>query len=317
MNIKFSTLRCLVAVCDNKLNVTEAARELNTMQPLVSKKLIELEEEMENPLFVRNGKRFVSTTKLCDALLVEAREILLKCDNIKALSDSHHNDTIRGDMRIGTTHTQARYILPAVLRQFRQEYADSRIEILQGTPINLVHMLENNQVDMVICTEAMEENSALFSVTAYAWNRSVVMLKTHPLVQEQKMTLKCLTAWPIVTYVHGFTGRRVFDATFHKAGLIPNVVVSAVDSDIIKTYVREGIGVGIVANVCYHEKTDHDLTCFPVSHIFPDMQVRIAYHREKIITHAMQRFMVIFQEQATFLAPQLGAYKPLCTANIE
>lgn len=308
--MKLSMLRCLVAVCDNDLNVTDAARELDTLQPSVSKKLMELEEEMGHPLFVRRGKRFIGVTPLCRELLSEAREILLKCDNIAALGKTHRGSMTRGDMRIGTTHTQARYILPAVLQKFRDDYPDSHIQLFQGSPINLVRMLENNQVDMVICTEEIDDNPSLFSVEAYHWNRCLVMLPGHVLADEKDISLEQLAEYPIVTYVHGFTGRQAFDTVFRKVGMFPNVVVAAVDSDIIKTYVREGIGVGIVASISCQEAADSDLVHCSVAHLFPDMRVRVAHHREKIVTEAMQRFISIFQGHTSKLVAKLGALNP-------
>lgn len=305
--VKINVLRCLAAMDDNEMNVSAAARELRMLQPSVSKNLHDLEKEM-GPLFVRRGRRFCGMTPLGREMLAEARDILVKCDNIAALKRRHGKGG--GDLRIGTTHLQARYILPAVVRQYLRSYPDANIQIQQNAPANLVAMLENNLVDVVICTEALENHARFDSVEAYRWNRAVLAPRGHPLAETNLPTLKKLSAYTLVTYVRGFTGRAAFDAVFRRAGLSPRVSVAAADSDVIKTYVRAGAGVGVVAAVSYDADEDRDLICVPAAHLFPDMRVRIAYLRDKLITPAMRKFMTLFRRHTAEIRGTLGAKKP-------
>ncbi|MGU9952166.1 MAG: LysR substrate-binding domain-containing protein [Gammaproteobacteria bacterium WSBS_2016_MAG_OTU1] len=305
--MKLSLLRCLVAVCDNNLRVSAAAHDLKQVQPSVSKSLMELEKQMDATLFVRRGKRIIDITPLCAEVLSEAREILFKCDNIIALKRRYGVDV--GDIRIGTTHLQARYLLPEVVRQYREEYTSANIQIFQSMPVNLVQMLENNQVDLIICTEVPAQHSGLLFTDAYTWNRSVIMLPSHPLAQ-QKLTLKALVEHPLITYTIGFTGRAVMDKAFRKWGLSPDIAVAAADSDVIKTYVRAGIGVGIIAAISGQQQDDSDLLSRSVAHLFPNMLGRMAQHRDKVINDSMQRFTEIFCRHAATLTADLGAKPP-------
>ena len=286
------------------MNVSAAARELRMQQPSVSKHLMDLEKEI-GPLFVRRGRRFAAMTPLGREILAEARDILLKCDNIAALKRRYEKGG--GDLRIGTTHLQARYILPAVVRKYLRRYPGAHIQILQNAPANLVPMLEQNVVDVVICTELPDSHPRIDSAEAYRWNRIALAPKDHPLAAAKTLTLKRLAAHPLVTYVRGFTGRAVFDSVFRRAGVRPFVSVEAADSDVVKTYVRAGAGVGIVAAVSYDPREDRDLICIPAAHLFPDMNVRMAYLRDKLVTPAMRSFMTLFRRRTAEMQATLGA----------
>lgn len=289
---------------DSGLSVSEAARELRMLQPSVSKNLMDLEKET-GPLFVRRGRRIVALTPLGQEILTEARDILLKCDNIAAIKRRHGEGG--GDIRIGTTHLQARYILPAVVRRYLQEYPDANIQLIQSDPAALVEMLHHNQVDMAICTEALENHPRLDAAAGYLWNRIVITPRNHPLASEKKLTLRKLSAHPLVTYVRGFTGRESFDSVFRRAGLSVNVAVEASDSDVVKTYVRTGAGAGVVAAVSYDSQEDRDLARLSAAHLFPDMRVRIACLRDKMVTSGMRRFMEIFRTETALMKKNLGA----------
>ena len=297
-------LRCLVALCDNNMNVSAAAQELNMLQPAMSKTLILLEKEI-GALFLRRGRRLTGLTLLGREVLHEARNILFNCDNIEALRRRHDYDN--GDIRIGTTHLQARYILPSVVKQYLREFAKANIQILQNTPANLVNMVENNQVDIIICTEALDHHSQIEAVSAYRWNRSIIFSHHHPLAQQKRLTLKNIATYPLVTYVRGFTGRAAFDRAFRQAGVSFNVAVAAADSDVIKTYVRMGTGVGVIAAIAYDSRQDKNLMCRSVRHLFPDMEVKIAFMQNRMITDAMRRFMDIFRHHASSIGGELGA----------
>ena len=288
-------LRAFVAVCDNNLNVTLAARLLNTTQPSVSKQLLEFEGRIGHPLFIRQGKRFTKLMPLGESILPVARNILLQCDNIMCLGEAHKSGASSGDLRVGTTHTQARYTLPQVVQTFRKNYPKVSLHIVQASPAQLLRLVEDNGVDLAICTEALENNETLRALDSYSWNRCLIVPANHPLTTVRRVTLKTLTKYPLVTYLQGFTGRNTFNETFRRANISPNVAMSAADADVIKTYVRLGVGVGIIAQIAYDKKTDADLHMRSLGGLFPKMQVRIAYHRQKFISTAMRSFIDIFQ----------------------
>lgn len=299
-------LRILVAICDHDLNISAAAETLGIAQPSVSKRLAVLEQIIGEPLFVRNGKRLQYETDLCRQIVSQARNILLKCDDLRLMGAAAAGKTVAGSLAVGTTHTQARYILPPVIAEFRRDYANIAIEMMQGSPTDLVRLLASNRLDMVVCTESLAQNPALKTMHAYSWNRSLIVPHNHALAVAKKITLQQLTRHPIITYSHGFTGRRAFEETFTQAGLQPKIMVSAADADVIKTYVRLGLGVGVVGEMAYDAKADKDLTCHSLAHLFPTMQVYLAYQKEKFITAGMQRFIELFRRHSRELASRMS-----------
>ena len=306
--MKLSLLRCLVAMGDNDLSVSAAARELRIAQPSASKMLASLEDQT-GELFVRRRRRFTALTPLGREVLAEARGILLKCANIEAMQRRHRN--VGGDLRIGTTHLQARYVLPEVVRQYMSEFAGANIQIFQNTPSALAGMLEQNQADVAVCTESLEGNAHLESSDVYTWNRIAIMRRGHPLENAGQLTLKKLAAYPVITYVPGFTGRASFDEAFRRLKIPVNVSVAAADSDVIKTYVRAGSGVGVVAAISYIPEEDGDLARIPAAHLFPNMRTRIGYARGKFITEDMRRFTDILRRHAGKIKDRLGAKMPV------
>ena len=295
--INLRQLRSFIAVCESDLSVSAAAKRLYSAQPAVSKHIARLEEQVGEPLFVRRGKRFLEMTPVGREVLEQARDVQMKLDNILALS-ADQGEEPKGNLRVGTTHTQARYVLPPVVDAFTRECPKVSLQIWQGAPADLVRRMENNEADLVICTENIQDTPALVSFPMFHWNRCLIAPKKHPLTRARSITLEQLAAHPIVTYVPGWTGRRVFDDTFRRAGLSPNVVVSAADADVVKTYVRLGIGVGVVADIACDPQTDSDLACVRLGKLFPEMTTRLAYPRQKHVTRAMRRFMDFFREQA-------------------
>ena len=295
--INLRQLRSFIAVCESDLSVSAAAKRLYSAQPAVSKHIARLEEHVGHPLFVRRGKRFLEITPVGREVLEQSRDILLKLDNISALG-ADYGDEPRGNLRVGTTHTQARYVLPPVVDVFARECPRVSLQIWQGAPSDLVRRLESNDADLVICTENLDDNPALISFPMFRWNRCLIAPKRHPLTRARNPSLQQLAQHPIVTYVPGFTGRAAFDETFRRAGITPNVVVSAADADVIKTYVRLGVGVGVVADIACDAKTDSDLSISHLGGVFPEMTTRLAHRREKHVTRAMRRFMDFFREQA-------------------
>ena len=297
MNIR--QLRALVAVCENKFSISKAAKKLHLVQSAVSRQIQLLEHEIGTPLFVRHGKRFINATPICQEVSAQAREALLNLDNIRQLGVEYATDSTRGELRIGTTHMQARYVLPQVVQSFRRVYPNVFLQLHQGTPQQLVDMLAANAVDIAICTEELEKDRGLEVMTAYHWNRAAIVKPGHSLARKRQVSLADLTQYPLITYVEGFTGRRAFDDAFRIAGLSPSVIVSAADSDVIKTYVALGLGVGIVANMSFEPRHDSHLVAKDLSSLFPQMTTKLAYRRGKFLTSGARRFIEIFLETMT------------------
>lgn len=287
-------LRSLVMLVETGFSVSRAAERLHLVQPAVSQHVRQLEEELGVRLFVRKGKRLTGLTDAGARIAQHAVRTLVEADNILAVGRDHVAEQA-GVLRIGTTHTQARYVLPPVIRQFMAEYPEVELEIYQSTPQRLVEMLARDAVDLAICTELLDSRPELQAVPAYRWNRCLIARPEHPLLERRPLTLEALCQYPLITYVVGFTGRRRLNDTFAKLGLAPRVVLSATDADVIKTYVREGLGIGIIADLAYDAAQDQDLGWRDLSHLFPWEVTKIAHLRDKYLRHFQQRFIQVFQ----------------------
>lgn len=276
--MKLQQLRYIVEVARNNLNVSVAAQSLFTSQPGVSKQIRLLEDELGVEIFTRSGKHFTQVTPAGKEVLAIAREMLRQADNIRQIGEEF-SDPRRGRLSISTTHTQARYRLPPVVGAFRQRYPDVSLHIQQGNPQQIAQMASDGTTDFAIATEAVENFNNLVLLPCYQWNRTVLVPKAHPLAQIGRLTLQDVAAYPIVTYVFGFTGRSVLDEAFRREGVQPNVVFTATDADVIKTYVRLGMGIGIVAHMAYEPGIDTDLIALDASHLFPASTTRLAFRR--------------------------------------
>lgn len=286
-------LRSLITLVKNEYSVSRTAEKLCLVQSAVSQHIKLLEEELGTRILSRNGKRLTGLTKVGETVLHYAERMFADTQNIlDACSDEvNHN---QGLLRIGATHTQARYILPPILKIFNVEYPNVDLQIHQGTPQQLVDMAMQNIVDLSICTEALASQPALTAIPCYQWNRSLVVKPDHPLLK-RKISLKALCDYPIITYEFGFTGRGTFNATFKEAGLTPRVVLSASDTDVIKSYVREGMGAGIIASMAYISDHDSDLIQRDLSKLFPWEETKIAYKKDKHLRRNQTHFIEIFQ----------------------
>jgi LysR family cys regulon transcriptional activator len=293
--MEFRQLNSLISLVENDFSVSRAAERLHLVQPAVSQHLKQLEEELGVRLFQRNGKRLTGLTKAGEQVLHYARKILSDAENILAVGQEHMAEE-RGVLRLGTTHTQARYVLPPILRHFSGNYPSVELQILEGNPRELVDMAAANKVDFAICTEEMGRHPELSSIDCNRWNRCLIAPKDHPVLAQELVTLKTLCRYPLITYVAGFTGRGHIEATFRRARLTPHVVLSATDTDVIKTYVREGMGIGIIAELAYEREKDTDLAMRPLNHLFPWELTRIGYRRDKYLLTYQRRFIDIFQE---------------------
>ncbi len=291
--MKLRQLRYIAEVADRNLNVTAAADALYTSQPGVSKQVRLLEDELGVRIFERNGKHLTSVTPAGRAILELARRILQDADNVERVAADFRDET-RGSLRLATTHTQARYALPRAITRFRESYPQVSLHINQGTPMQIAEWAARGEVDFAIATEAMEHFEDLVMMPCYHWNRCVLVRPGHPLAALGRLTLEAVAAHPVVTYVFGFTGRSRLDKAFGERGLDPNVVLTAVDSDVIKTYVRLGLGVGILANMAYDPELDRDLVALDASHLFEASTTRIGFRHGTVLRRYMYDFIRTF-----------------------
>jgi LysR family cys regulon transcriptional activator len=298
-------LRSLVALVESDFSVSRAAARLHLVQPAVSQHLKRLEQELGTRLIQRRGKRLLGLTEAGERVLVHARAALADTASILAVGRDYRGDA-SGVLRIGTTHTQARYVLPPAIRQFRSDYPQVEVEIHQDSPRQLVDLLLHDAVDLAVCTEALSEHSELNSAPCYRWNRCLIAPLDHPVLAQRPLTLELLCEHPLVTYVFGFTGRRQFSNAFARDGLRPRVVLSAADTDVIKTYVREGMGLGVVVDLAFDPDQDRDLGMRSLAHLFPWEVTRIAWSRDKYLRTFQRDFIELFQRQAAALLGSRG-----------
>lgn len=265
--MKLHQLRYLRAIARNDLNITAAAERLCTSQPGVSKQLRLLEEELGTPIFERTGRQLTGITPAGKAIIEQAECILNGVEAVRQIA-REFTDPQLGGLSIATTHTQARYLLPPVVRDFVRTYPQIDLHLHQGNPMQIAELAESGAVDFAIATEAMEHFENLVMLPCYRWNRAIITPCDHPLRDEKPMTLEAVAHYPILTYVFGFTGRSQLDVAFQSRGLTPKVVFTATDADVIKTYVRLGLGVGIVAKMAYDPRVDTDLCALDAGHLF-------------------------------------------------
>lgn len=296
--MKLQQLRYIWEVARHDLNVSATAQSLYTSQPGVSKQIRLLEDELGIEVFARSGKHLTHITPAGEKIIALAGDILNQTHNIKRVA-KEFSDERKGSLDIATTHTQARYALPKIIHDFIDGYPEVTLHMHQGTPMQIAEMANDGVVDFAIATEALEMFGNLVMLPCYTWNRSVVVPKDHPLASMKKLTLEALAEHPIVTYVFGFTGRSQLDEAFQTADLEPNVVFTAADSDVIKTYVRLGLGVGIVATMAYDPAVDDDLVALDASHLFADSTTKIGIRSNTFIRGYMYKFIQSFAPHLT------------------
>jgi LysR family cys regulon transcriptional activator len=301
--MKLRQLHYIHEVANRGLNVTAAAEALFTSQPGVSKQIRLLEEELGVDIFQRNGKQLSEVTPAGLRILDYTRRLLRESENIRNVAEEFR-DTDRGDLSLATTHTQARYALPPVIQKFRASYPQVRMHLFQGTPPQIAKQAAEGTADFAIATEAMEHFDQLVMLPCYHWNRSVLVPPKHPLALKLgggkgKLTLADIAEYPIITYTFGFTGRSKLDQAFHAHGLKPDVILTAVDADVIKTYVRLGMGVGIVATMAYDAKQDADLVRLPADHLFEPSTTHIGFRQGMFLRAYMYDFISQFAPHLT------------------
>lgn len=295
--MKLQQLRYICEIARAGLKVSDAAANLFTSQPGISKQVRLLEEELGVQIFRRNGKHFTEITPAGREIIKRAEQILLEVRNIKTVAQEH-TDEGHGSLSIATTHTQACYALPETIRQFRGQYPKVSLHIHMGTPVQIADMAARSEVDFAIATEALELLQDLVTLPCYHWNHCVVAPAGHPLLNGP-LTLEALAQHPIVTYVFGFTGRSKLDHAFAEKGLKPNVVFTATDSTTLKTYVRLGVGVGIMAKMAFDPEADAGLGMIDAAHLFPANTSHIAFRRGTVLRKYMYDFIQLFAPHLT------------------
>ncbi|MBI1175693.1 MAG: HTH-type transcriptional regulator CysB [Sideroxydans sp.] len=275
-------LRYLQEIARQGLKISDAADALYTSQPGISKQIRLLEEELGIEIFTRNGKRITAITEPGKAILEIAQRILHDTDNLKQVSEEFRAQD-SGTLTIATTHTQARYALPPVVKQFIRRYPKVKLELHQGNPTQIAEQVLDGEADIAIATESLALYDELVTLPCYEWNHCIITPPKHPLLQEKKLTLEKVAQYPIITYDFAFTGRNKINAAFQASGIMPNVVLSAIDADVIKTYVELGLGIGIVARMAYIPERDRQLRMLDAAHLFQPSTTRIAIRKNEYL----------------------------------
>ncbi|OTA20072.1 LysR family transcriptional regulator [Xenorhabdus beddingii] len=296
--MKLQQLRYIVEVVNHNLNVSSTAEGLYTSQPGISKQVRMLEDELGIQIFARSGKHLTHVTPAGEEIVRISREVLSKIDSIRSVA-SEHTYPDRGSLYIATTHTQARYALPPVIKGFIDRYPNVSLHMHQGSPTQIAEEVCKGNSDFAIATEALHLYSDLIMLPCYHWNRSVVVTKDHPLANRQNVTIEELAEYPIVTYTFGFTGRSELDVAFDRSGLKPKIVFTATDADVIKTYVRLGLGVGVIASMAVEPVQDSDLVRIDMRDKFSYSTTKIGFRRSSFLRSYMYDFIWRFAPHLT------------------
>lgn len=299
--MKLHQLRYIREVARQGLNVSLAADALHTSQPGVSKQIQLLEEELDLQIFQRNGKRLVGVTEPGRIILARAEQVLREMENIKRVGEEFSHDA-SGSLTIATTHTQARYRLPPAVTAFMEKYPGVRLTIHQGNPTQVAEQVVSGEADLGMATETITNYPDILCLPCYQWNRCVVVPRGHPLLKDAPLTLEKIARYPIVTYDFSFTGGLLMTRTFAEKGLEPNFVLTAIDADVIKTYVTLGLGIGLLAKVAYDAERDVGLEMLDASHLFPSSTTHIGIRRDAYLRgyqYAFIQMLAPHLDQAT------------------
>jgi LysR family cys regulon transcriptional activator len=291
--VNLQQLKYLCAVVDHGLNVSEAALALFTSQPGISKQIRQLEDELGLRVFVRQGKRLSALTPAGEIVVATARRALREISNMKRVADEYRSEDA-GTLAIATTHTQARYVLPKVISAFATQFPKVRVVLHQGNPGQVAEQTAAGEADIGIATEALSDYPDLVTLPCYRWNRCVIVRRGDPLAKTRPLTLEALAQHPIVTYDFAFTGRSAINAAFAAKGLEPNVVLTALDADVIKTYVEIGMGAGIIAEMAYDPEKDRGFEMLEAGHLFAASTTRLALRRGVFLRGFAYRFIALF-----------------------
>ena len=291
--MNFQQLRAVRETIRRGFNLTEVAKVLHTSQPAISRQIRELEEELGVDLFVRAGKRLTGITEVGTVIVPIVETMLVDAENLKRAGDEYA-DRASGRLSIATTHSQARYALPDAVRDFRIRYPQVVLNLHQGSPHQVAEMLLSGEADVGIATEALASYEALVALPCYRWTHSVVVPKGHALLDGAPLTLERLAVFPVITYGAGYTGRLHIDEAFGAAGVAFDLVLTAMDADVIKTYVELGLGVGIVASIAYDASRDRGLSALDAGHLFAVNLTRLAIRRGTFLRGYVYDFIETF-----------------------
>jgi len=298
--VNFQQLRIIREAVRRNFNLTEVANALYTSQSGVSRHIKDLEDELGVELFVRRGKRLLGLTGPGQELVPIVERLLLDAKNIKRLADQF-SQRDEGDLTIATTHTQARYALPPVVVKFKEAFPNVRMILHQASPKEIMSMLLEGSADIGVATEALEDNPEIAAFPYYSWEHAVIVPAGHPLAADEPMTLEKIAEWPIITYDAGFTGRPHIDAAFQAAGIEPDIVMTALDADVIKTYVELGLGVGIIASMAYDGSRD-SVKLLASENLFARNTSRIAVRRGRYLRGYAYKFIELCSPELTEMA---------------
>jgi len=291
--MNFQQLRSIREASRRGYNLTEVANVLFTSQPGVSRQIRELEEELGVDIFERNGKRLTGLTEPGKGILKIIERLLIEAENLQQASREYAGQT-SGTLSVATTHTQARYVLPEVVQGFRAAFPDVRIALQQSAPEHIAEWVLSGRTDIGIATEGLSQFPDLVSFSCYRWSHLIVVPEGHPLLAHNPVRLEDLAAYPLITYDVGFTGRGHIDEAFAKAGIEPDVVLTAMDSDVIKQYVSLGLGVGLVASMAFDHSRDRGLRAVEATHLFAPNVTRLAVRRGAYLRSYAYDFILQF-----------------------
>jgi LysR family cys regulon transcriptional activator len=295
--MKLHQLRYIHEIARQGLNVSQAAEVLHTSQSGVSKACQLLEEELNLHIFQRRGKRLVGVTEPGKIILKLAERVMRELENIKRVGEEFTQKET-GTLTVAATHTQARYRLPNAVKTFMQLYPDVTLHIHQGNPTQVAQQVADGEADIGIATEAISNYDNLLCLPCYQWNRCVITPHDHPLLSDLPLTLEKITRYPLITYDFAFTGGSLVNRVFSQAGLTPNIVLTAIDADVIKTYVNLGLGIGLLANIAYDPERDMNLGMLDASHLFPPSTTYLGVRRDAYLRTYLYDFIQL-------LAPQI------------
>ena len=291
-------LRYLNEIVRQGLNVSGAADALYTSQPGISKQIKLLEDELGVQIFVRNGKRIVAITEPGKGILAIAQRMLQDAQNLKQVAEEFQaQDT--GHLILAATHTQARYALPPVVKQFRARYPKVQLGLHQGSPTQIAEQVLRGEADVAIATESLVHYPDLITLPCYDWHHCVITPPDHPLLSDTPLTLAKIAQYPIITYDFAFSGRGKINAAFDEAGITPNIALTAMDADVIKTYVDLGLGIGILANIAFVPDRDQYLRMLPADHLFHPSTTRIAFRKNEYLRGYTYEFIQLFAPKLT------------------
>lgn len=288
--MNFQQLRIIRETVANNFNLTEAANALFTSQSGVSKHIKDLEDELGIELFIRKGKRLLGLSEPGRELVTIVNRILLDANNIKTLAN-HYSGRDEGRLTLVATHTQARYALPRVVKEFKNAFPKVHLKLHQASPNEIVSMLMDGEADIGVATEALSDVTGLEIFPYYSWHHAVIVPAGHPLENVHPLSLESVANYPIVTYHDGLTGRASIDQSFADAGQEPDIVMSALDADVIKTYVELGLGIGIIASMAFNPSKDIDLRMLDSPHLFGENTTYIALRHGHFLRDFAYRFI--------------------------